>query len=94
MTENDDFYNLVYEFLKKNYRHSRFEGRNGVCWGLDYSHNITRSHINTLEKYGVSFVSRFEDKTGRGFMFRIDLCPDYGKEVEYHVNSGRLTHLF
>ncbi|MBL5885647.1 hypothetical protein L6R44_10640 [Enterobacter cloacae complex sp. ECC445] len=63
----------VYDFLKKHYKPSRFEERNGDIWGYDYSRRLTRSAIEDLDKYGKSYVSRFEDRAGDGFAFGRDL---------------------
>ena len=63
----------VYDFLKNHYKPSRFEERNGEIWGYDYSRRVTRNAIEDLDKYGKSFVSRFEDRTGEGFSFGKEL---------------------
>lgn len=55
---------MHYEFLKANYRHDRFEGRNGNGWDRDYSACIARSSFQALESHGYTCISQHESKTG------------------------------
>lgn len=57
-------YEAFYGFLKKHYRHDRFEGRNGNVWGQDYSHIVAKSSYKTLEAMGSGVISRHESNTG------------------------------
>ena len=53
-----------YHFLKANYKHQRFEGRNGNGWDRDYSSCVARSHFEALESHGYTCISQHESKTG------------------------------
>lgn len=66
-------YEAVYEFIKKHYKHDRFEGRNGPVWSENYSHCVVRSHVESLEKYGYCYISQFESKTGDAIKFDAEL---------------------
>lgn len=66
-------YQEIYNFIKKHYKHSRFEARNNQGWGEDYSHRIVASYVVDLEKYGVSHISRHESVTGEGLTFDSNL---------------------
>ena len=56
----DDMYN----FLKRGYRHDRFEGRNGSVWGEDYSRIITQTHLNYIAECGHGCISMHDSCTG------------------------------
>lgn len=63
--ENDmPTYEAFYAFLKKHYRHERFEGRNGKVWGEDYSHVVARSSYEMLKATGSGVISRHESNSG------------------------------
>lgn len=53
----------LHQFLRAWYLHSRFEGRDGPVWGRDYSMVVTLSHMEQLERYGETWISRHESRT-------------------------------
>ena len=53
----------LHQFLRAWYLHSRFEGRDGPVWGRDYSMVVTLSHMEQLELYGETWISRHESRT-------------------------------
>jgi hypothetical protein len=62
----------VYRFIKKHYKPSRFEERNGDIWGKDYSVIVARGHFNDLVKNGIGFISSNESKDGVHLSFDIE----------------------
>lgn len=85
-----------YAFLKANYRHSRFEGRNGKEWGDDYSHRLAKRDYEALVSNGFGFISRHESQGNQivKYDYRLlninaDLNP-----ADYPAVKGNLTHLF
>jgi len=66
-------YQEIYDFIKTNYKHSRFEGRNTKEWGQNYSHNIVQHHIEQLTNYGISHISKHECVNGKGIKFNAGL---------------------
>jgi len=67
-------FSCVYEFLKRHYKHERFEGRNGA-WCRDYSSVVARSAVDDLEKYGESLISMNESTSGVAIRFNSALKP-------------------
>lgn len=63
----------VYNFLRAHYKPSRFAERDQPGIWHDYSHSVTRSHIESLQRYGVSYISKFEDRAGIGLKFNDQL---------------------
>lgn len=61
--------NDLNEFLEKYRRHDRYKGRNGKDWGLNYSELIYQSHIDDLEKYGITTIAPTESNTGKTVAF-------------------------
>lgn len=55
---------MHYEFLKANYKHARFEGRNGNGWDEDYSSCVASSHYQALNEHGFTCISQHDSKTG------------------------------
>ncbi|ELI8289551.1 hypothetical protein RSG05_004286 [Yersinia enterocolitica] len=88
------FYSL-YAFIKKHYRHSRFEGRNNdKYWSDEYSKRIVISHMESLCKYGKSYISRHECNIGQGLCFDINLnVLGDDNVIDYPSNAGNLTHI-
>lgn len=84
----------LYKFLKGMYKHSRFKGRNGLVWGSEYSKKIEQHHRESLEKYGVSYISRHESSTNQLICFYLDLTIKNSDFVEYESKPGNLTHIF
>jgi len=85
-----------YAFLKANYRHSRFESRNGKDWGNDYSHRLARRSYDDLIKTGHGLISRHESQGNQiiKYDYRLvninaDLAP-----TDYAAAKANLTHLF
>jgi hypothetical protein len=66
MTANFD---AVYEFLRKHYLHSRFEGSPNLHDFPDYPVTVTLSTLEQIEQTGQGFISRFESNTGREVIF-------------------------
>lgn len=75
LSQNSDGidFEKVYQFLKLHYKASRFAERDQPGIWHDYSSCVTRSHIESLEKYGISWISQHEDKAGNGFKFNAQL---------------------
>lgn len=65
-------YDELYAFLKKAYKHERFEGRNDRDYP-DYSHIVTRGRMNALSAQGYDVISRHESATGQMFIFDANL---------------------
>lgn len=79
----------LYNFLKKHYRHERFEGRNGKTWGESYSINIANHSYRDLADYGYSLISSHESATGKAVIFDTNLnvmagIPKKEKAQEVH----------
>jgi len=71
---SDDLdFEMVYQFLKLHYKASRFADRDKPGIWHDYSSCVTRSHIESLKRYGISWISQHEDKAGNGFKFNVQL---------------------
>ncbi|HCM9477392.1 hypothetical protein C1N60_23315 (plasmid) [Pantoea sp. SGAir0184] len=71
--QNKMNFDEVYQFLKLHYKPSRFAERDQPGVWHDYSSCVTKSHIESLHLYGVSYISRFEDKAGVGLKFNDQL---------------------
>lgn len=87
----------LYTFLKKHYRHSRFEARNK--WGgdfKDYSICVTNSHFESLKKEGKSFISHHDSLLPQGVIFDTDLNILNKDEapIDMRKQSGHLSHIF
>lgn len=85
-----------YEFLRQNYRHSRFEGRNGSTWGNDYSKRIAESSHQMLLDTGWAVISRHESATNQIIKYDyrlIDLNADLAP-IDYAPAPSNLTHIF
>jgi hypothetical protein len=59
----------MYAFLKKSYKHERFEGRNaawpkGVPEGGSYSELVTRHALDDLNARGTNWIGQHESATG------------------------------
>lgn len=78
-------YDDLYAFLKANYKHERFAGRdNRDGWG-DYSGDVTRSRMTSLARQGWDLISRYESRTGEIVIFSaalaiLDAMPTSGQE--------------
>ena len=59
----------LYLFIKKYYKHERFEGRNGPIWGSDYSQTVYEGYRKDLERFGFAWISKFESVTGNAIRF-------------------------
>lgn len=53
-----------YEILKRLYKHSKFEGRNGEEWGDNYSKLIAVNHYEQMKNNGNDLISQFETNSG------------------------------
>ena len=86
----------LYEFLKREYRHTRFAGRDNNTWGNDYSRRVMKHHIERLENYGFSMISRHDAKNPDGIKFdrSLGIIPEQNNQADYPRNHGHLTHLF
>lgn len=62
-----------YAFLKKHYRHNRFEGRNDSAWGADYSMRIANYRYDDLRDSGFSLISAHESASGEAVIYDADL---------------------
>lgn len=65
-------YNDLYNFLKKWYKHERFEARNEGDY-KDYSHIVTRGRMQRLEQFGTDLISRHESVTGSAIRYNCNL---------------------
>ena len=89
-------YDKVYKFLKERYIYSRFEGSPDKKDFPNYTELVTKSTIDSLEKYGIAYISHFESNSGRVIQFDADLNilnPD-AELIEIHHKAGNLTHIF
>ena len=76
MESNMPSFERLYEFLKANYRHERFEGRNSHIWnvdGVEYSSIVTNSHMEYMQEFGIGVIGCFESKIGEVIKFDLDL---------------------
>jgi len=71
--EKQPTFNELYEFVFRNYKHDRFEGRNTKEWGEDYSLRIVRDYMQTLQENGIAYISKHESVTGQFIKFGLDL---------------------
>ena len=69
----DEYHAAVYEFLRRHYKHDRFEGSPDRRDFPDYPHIVTASAIKQIERLGYGCVSHFEDVAGEGFFFDANL---------------------
>lgn len=89
-------FDQVYEFLRENYLHSRFEGRNGSTWGNDYSRVVAQGTFDNLAQYGTAWISIFECRHGRAIHFDANLNilnPDE-PPAQIQRTPGNLTHIY
>lgn len=63
----------IREFLRREYKHERFEGRDGAVWGGDYSEHIVEGYVTDLAAYGNGFISRHESVRGQPVKFDAEL---------------------
>lgn len=68
-------YDDLYAFLKRQYKHERFEGRNGEPGWADYSHVVTRGRMADLEARGWDLISHHESASGTMIVFDRSLTP-------------------
>ena len=76
MSDNMPSFERLYDFLKANYRHERFEGRNNHIWNVDgvkYSTIVTISHMEYMQEFGFGAISSFESRIGEVVKFDLDL---------------------
>jgi len=87
----------LYQFLRRWYKHSRFEGRNGKQgYPADYSKIVTQSTLDYLSDHGHAFISWHDSNTGVYIKFDKHLTilnPDEAP-MEDGRSKGHLTHLF
>lgn len=57
------------DFLREWYLHSRFEGRDGSSWGVNYSDSVVSSSLDQLRNTGVGMISMYESRTGKPIEF-------------------------
>lgn len=80
----------VYDFLKRHYRHSRFEGR-----GKDVAQRIASDRHDDLIKTGWTVISRHESYNNQIVKFDhrlIDMNADV-PPIEYAPQDSHLSHL-
>jgi hypothetical protein len=69
----------MHAFLRKRYKHERFEGRNSGAWCADYSTVVSRSSLESLMLHGVAHISRYESNTGEPVRYvAADVIADTG----------------
>lgn len=78
----------LHAFLKRHYRHERFEGRDTPEWGNGYSMAVTQGHLDDLENTGSGYVSRHESVTGRAVIFSRSLQVLEGSEAREAIRGG------
>lgn len=59
----------LYDFLKSNYLHQRFEGRNNASWGTDYSKCVTESAYRDLEENGYALISHHSSNSREALFY-------------------------
>lgn len=74
----------VYEFLRKHYKHERFEGR-----GKDYAQTIATSTLEILKESCSSFISRHESADGEPKIFDGRLILFSAKQATYSAKLGK-----
>jgi hypothetical protein len=93
-------YEQLYTFLKRHYKHSRFEDRNawGVGWG-DYSKSVTRRYLTHLDANGSACITWHESNTGMEVVFdqelnilNLDVTPV--QRSSWSSGKGNLSGLF
>lgn len=85
----------IYQFVKRWYKHSRFEGMAGD-WCPNYPDLIVDGYIEWFETHDHAFISCHESNTGQSIKFNEDLeILNKDEEIiEYDRKKGHLTHLF
>lgn len=66
-------YDELYAFIKRWYKHERFEARNEGTWCPDYSRRIVISYMEDLLKQGNGLISCHESVTGQALWFNRSL---------------------
>lgn len=82
----------LYQFIRRWYKHSRFEG---VTFVEGYPEIIIDGYMKHFETNDVAFISCHESNTGQAIKFDAELNilnPD-APVVEYRRSKGHLTHL-
>lgn len=79
-------YDDLYVFLKRSYKHERFEGRNDRDYP-EYSRTVTEHRLADLEK-GYDVISRHESATGQMFVFNQQLQELPGIPLEATRRQG------
>ena len=86
-------YDELYGFIKRHYRHSRFEGR-VKTYGEDYPRKIVDGYMDDLKASGWSIISWHESQSGRHIVFDSSLAIKPEEDSEKATEKGHLTHLF
>lgn len=89
----------VYQFLKDNYLHSRFEGNNinwpnGVPEGGSYSELVARNCLDRLLTEGKDNISHFESRSGKPIHFndKLEILNPDSPPIEIKHKSSSLTN--
>lgn len=93
--ETEYLFTSLYNFLRENYLHSRFEGSLNRKDFPDYPKLVTQSSMDQLRETGIGFISMYESRSGRVIIFNADLNilnPDE-PPAQIQRTPGRLTHI-
>lgn len=68
-------YEEVYQFIKENYKHERFEDRDTPTWNYAgrYPDIIVKRYMADLEKTGIAYISKHESIRGEFQVFNSEL---------------------
>lgn len=84
----------LYQFIKSNYLHSRFEGRDNWFPGVKYSDVVVQGYMDTLSKGENGLISHFESRSGKVIEFDKNLVilnPDV-PPTEIPYRGGSITN--
>lgn len=73
----DEYHAAVYEFIRRHYRHDRFEGSPHRPVFTDYPNTVVASTIEQIEQCGYGCISQFESASGQSIFFdaNLDIIP-------------------
>lgn len=69
----DEYRAAVYEFIRRHYRHDRFEGSPHRHDFPDMANTIIDSYLEDIERHGYGCISQFENSSGETIFFNSNL---------------------
>ena len=73
----DEYHAAVYEFIRRHYRHDRFEGSPNRSAFPDYPNTVVDSTIEQIETRGYGCISKLENVSGQTVFFdqNLEIIP-------------------